>query len=80
MSTINEYTTLYSPSELRKAAEEGMVAVDGYDVSELILRALEGMVESDVLERLEERIDEARQEGYDDGWFNACEYMAGEGL
>jgi len=80
MSTIAEYTTLYSPSELRKAAEQGLVAVDGYDVSPLILRALEGMVESDVLKRLEEKIDEARLEGYEDGWSNACEHMAGEGL
>ena len=38
------------------------------------------MVESDVLKRLEEKIDEARLEGYDDGWHNACEHMAGEGL
>lgn len=80
MSTIAEYTTLYSPSELRKAAEQGLVCVDGYDVSQLILRALEGMVESDILKRLEDEINDARQEGYDDGWSNACEYMAGEGL
>ena len=80
MSTIAEYMTLYSPSELREAAGKGLLAVDGYNVSELILRALEGMVESDVLKRLEERIDEARLEGYEDGWSNACEHMAGEGL
>jgi len=68
MSTIAEYTSLSSPSELRKAAEQGLVCVDAYDVSELILRALEGMVESDLLRRLEDEIREAWQEGYDEGY------------
>ena len=71
MSTISEYTTLYSPSELREAARQGLVAVDGYPVSELIIRALEGMVEWD---------PKVYDNGYSDGWRSACEHIAGRGL
>lgn len=65
MSTINlaKNYRLYTPEELRDYAYQGLLELNGFDMSDVL-----EYIFQDAEFNIDQRLDEARKEGYDSGF------------